>query len=183
MINRSQAILLAIASLLALPVVAATTLYFAGWRPGGAPNGELLQPPRKLVASLSSADGRSVALAPDHWHLIIAGSGPCNDECVHLLDEARRIHVALYKQMPHVDRVWVTDSLRDRGDDLNRLRQLQPDLIAAQMRPTPGSDFDLDQPGHRIYLMDPNGRVVMRYRADANPKGVLKDMERLLRYS
>lgn len=181
--TRPRIILLAIVGLLAMPVVLAAGLYFAGWRPAGKPNGELLQPPRNLAAPLAATDGRALALSADHWHLAVAGTGPCADECRRLLDEARRIHVALYKQMPHVDRLWITDDLRAHGDERLQLIKLQPDLIAAQASAADRSGFDMDRPGHRIYLIDPAGRVVMRYAADANPKGVLKDMERLLRYS
>lgn len=179
--TRAQTKLLLIVGLMALPMVLATGLYFAGWRPGGQPNGELLQPPRSLPVPLASADGHALALATDRWHLIVAGSGPCADDCRRLLDEARRIHVALYKLMPHVDRIWLTDKLH--AAEINTLRSEQPDLISAQAPSAAKTGFDMDQPGHRIYLMDPNGRVVMRYRADVSPKGVLKDMERLLRYS
>ena len=43
--------------------------------------------------------------------------------------------------------------------------------------------FDLDTAGHRVYVVDPTGRIILRYPADAEPRDILKDMERLLRYA
>jgi hypothetical protein len=37
--------------------------------------------------------------------------------------------------------------------------------------------------GEWIYLIDPLGNLLMRYGSDANPKGMLEDLERLLKYS
>ena len=43
--------------------------------------------------------------------------------------------------------------------------------------------FALGQAGHRVYVLDPAGRIILRYAPDADPRGILKDMERLLRYA
>jgi hypothetical protein len=34
-----------------------------------------------------------------------------------------------------------------------------------------------------VYLVDPNGNVMMRWRSEDDPKGMLRDLERLLRAS
>jgi len=34
-----------------------------------------------------------------------------------------------------------------------------------------------------VYLVDPNGNVMMRWRAGDDPRGMLRDLERLLRAS
>jgi glutathione peroxidase-family protein len=47
--------------------------------------------------------------------------------------------------------------------------------------------FSLDeqQPmaARRVYLVDPLGNLMMRYEPDDEPKGMIKDLERLLKYS
>jgi hypothetical protein len=47
--------------------------------------------------------------------------------------------------------------------------------------------FALDgrEPLHagRMYLVDPLGNLMMSYEADADPGGMIKDLERLLKYS
>ncbi|HEY6897603.1 MAG TPA: hypothetical protein VI279_10095 [Rhodocyclaceae bacterium] len=182
-INKTQRTLLLVVGLMLLPVIAATALYFSGWQPTGKPNGELLQPAVALHGDLSTPEGAALPLAKleGRWHLVVAGAGACNDNCLALLDNARRIHVALYKQMPQVDRLWLSNAAN--AVEASALRSQQPDLIAAVASNEARIGFDLDRPGHRLYLMDPAGRVVMRYAPDTQPKAVLKDLERLLRFS
>ena len=65
------------------------------------------------------------------------------------------------------------------------LRSTQPDLVVAALEQNRNA-LDLDQAGHRLYLIDPQGLVVMRYPALDEPallKAALKDQERLLRFS
>jgi len=174
--NKSTRTLLLIVGLLASPVVVASALYLSGWQPTGKPSGELLQPPRTLVTPLAAnTEGR--------WLIVVAGAGSCDQTCVQLLDETRRIHVALYKQMPRVARLWLSDDQAAVLHDGTRLQQQQPDLVTADVSTANRKSFDMDSAGYRVYLMDPQGRLVLRYPADAPPKGILKDMERLLRYS
>jgi hypothetical protein len=35
----------------------------------------------------------------------------------------------------------------------------------------------------RVYLVDPLGNLMMYYLPDANPRGMIKDLHRLLKYS
>ena len=93
----------------------------------------------------------------------------------------RPIHVALYKQMPRVQRAWQSDQ---RPPDDAPLLALQPDLhTAVATSDEARRAFDLGQAGHRVYVLDPAGRIILRYAPDADPRGILKDMERLLRYA
>jgi len=175
--NRSGRTLLLLVGLLVSPFVVASALYWSGWQPGGAPRGQLLQPPRPLPATFP-------ALADGRWLLVVAGAGPCAEQCEQLLDESRRIQVALYKQMPRLSRLWLGDvAIATEA----RLHQRQPDLAtmpASTSMPEVRQAFELNV-GHRpylIYLMDPQGRLVLRYQADAPPGDILKDLQRLLRY-
>ena len=43
--------------------------------------------------------------------------------------------------------------------------------------------FDLTTAGHRVFVVDPLGQIILRYATDADPKDILKDMDRLLRYA
>ncbi|RTL54192.1 MAG: hypothetical protein EKK46_08665 [Rhodocyclaceae bacterium] len=184
--NKGYRMLFLVVGLMLLPVVLATALYFGGWQPPMArPNGELLDPPHALPFAFTTSSGEklSAKALQGQWHLVVAGAGACDAACLQLLDESRRIHVALYKQMSRVSRLLLGDDIDILRKDSQRLTQLQPDLIIAGIPREGYKEFDMASPGHRIYLMDPDGRLVMRYPADAPPKGILKDMERLLRFS
>lgn len=169
-----------IVALLALPFAIAAGLYLWGWHPDHAGNhGELLAPPR-VLPTLTDSTGRPTQL-DGHWTLVVAGSGPCDDACRRWVVSARQVHVALYKQMPRVRRAWLTDL---PAPDPAPLVALQPDLVTLRA-PDPGARaaFDLGEPGHRVFVVDPAGRVILRYAPDADPRGILKDLERLLRYA
>jgi hypothetical protein len=70
------------------------------------------------------------------------------------------------------------------------LRVEHPDLIAVQagaaaalvgVLPSFGG-VPADTAG-RVYVIDPLGNLMMSYAAEANPKGLLEDMKRLLKLS
>ncbi|NML25909.1 hypothetical protein [Zoogloea dura] len=170
-------------ALLALPFIVAASLYATGWRPAAAGNhGELLDPPRPLPA-LAGPHGEPLdkTSLEGHWNLVVAGPGPCDEACRHWIVATRQIHVALYKQMSRVQRTWLTDQA---APDSAPLTALQPDLHAAVAGSSAArAAFDLDAGGHRVYVVDPQGRIILRYPADAPPRDILKDMERLLRYA
>ena len=175
--------LLLILALLLLPFAIGGGLYTWGWRPDKSGNhGELLNPARPLPP-LSDATGQALAPADfnDHWSLVVAGSGPCGEACLQWIVATRQVHVALYKQMSRVQRVWLTDLATP---DAAPLLAIQPDLHAAIATGAAArAAFDLDGAGHRVYVVDPMGRIILRYAPDANPRDILKDMERLLRYA
>ena len=177
--------LLLVLALLLLPFATAAGLYALGWHPQQPANqGELLAPPRALPA-LSGIDGQ--ALPPSafagQWHIVVAGSGPCDAACTQWLTHTRQVHVALYQQMPRVHRAWLSapPGLASRFAPLQRM---QPDLRAFVATDAAARQaFDLDQAGYRVFVIDPMGQIILRYPPDADPRGLLKDMERLLRYA
>lgn len=175
--------LLLVVALLILPFAIGGGLYAWGWRPAKATShGELLTPPRP-VPPLADTAGKPVAKADfdGHWTLVVAGSGPCEAACRQWITITRQVHVALYKQMPRVQRAWVTDQ---PGADPAPLLAIQPDLhpLVATSTEAAGA-FDLSTAGHRVFVVDPLGQIILRYAPDADPKDILKDMDRLLRYA
>ncbi len=168
--------------LLLLPFGVAATLYFTGWHPERPGNhGELLSPPRALPPLVDARGAPLGSSATPHWRLVIAGSGPCDEACRKWVVLTRQVHVALYKQMSRVQRTWLTDQA---PPDDAALLALQPDLHTAVAADAASrAAFDLDSGGHRVYVVDPQDRIILRYAPDADPQGILKDMERLLRYA
>lgn len=162
--------LLLLVAVLALPFIAAAGLLASGWRPAAAPHyGELLpfSAPLSLDVLLIEAGPPKSALA-GRWLLVAVEPQACAADCVRRLDKLRRLHVALYKAMPRVRRVLLATAAPSLA---------QPDLNIASLTSWPA----LARPG--VYLVDPRGQAVLRYEQDAEPKAMLKDIERLLRYS
>lgn len=168
--------LLALVAVLALPFIAAATLITTGWRPATAPHyGELLAPAAPLsLDDLRIVAGPEKSALAGRWLLVAVEPHACAAECVRRLDELRRLHVALYKAMPRVRRVLLApyQPAFEQGE--------QPDLTIASFASWPA--LAASRPA--IYLIDPRGLAVLRYDAENfAPRGLLKDAERLLRYS
>lgn len=178
-------LLLVLAALFALPIAVAAALLALGWRPAqGGPHGELIAATEPLpFDGLRGADGRTLPadLLAGKWTLLIADAGPCGTECQARIDTVRRVHVALNKQMPRIRRVWLSpDPTHDA--QLPTLKASYPDLVIAAPA-SPGWQALLAEPSAHLFVIDPTGRTVLRYREPFDAKGALKDVERLLRYS
>jgi len=165
--------LLLLVAVLALPFVTAAVLIAAGWRPSAAPHyGELLPPAAPLsLDELNILAGPEKSALAGRWLLVAVEPQDCAADCVRRLDELRRLHVALYKAMPRVKRVLLAPGVPVAPS------LAQPDLTIAALASWPA----LERPG--VYLVDPRGQAVLHYAHGAEPKAMLKDIERLLRYS
>lgn len=172
-----------LAAVFVLPVVLGSGLFWSGWRPGKFVNhGELLQPPRVLPENgLRHADGRPLPSSQlrGKWLLLMAAEPGCDATCERDLQQLRQVHIALNKEQSRVQRVFISTGAA--RPTLASMQQDFPDLLVASTTDTPWRQA-LD--GSRtLYLVDPLGNIMMRYGDPADMRGVLKDLERLLKYS
>jgi len=108
--RQGRLMLALIVGLLALPFIIGAGLYFGGWHPSRiGHHGHLLNPPRPLPEPMLRSTGKN----SEKWKLVLRVSGPCTAECASRLDEMRRIHVALYKNMSRLSRAVLTDQPDD----------------------------------------------------------------------
>ena len=186
-----RSILLTI-TLLMLPFLLAFGLYWLDWRPGKLANhGELIEPPQALPeAGLINVDSSPLPTAQlrHKWTLVLAINAPCDNICQHDLHQMRQVQVALNKEMVRLRRVLISHSVSDLATDpaLPEVRRRYPDLLIA----APAADAQgtlwrktMDNTNYRFYLIDPLGNVMMRYPNKPDMTGMLKDLERLLKYS
>jgi hypothetical protein len=179
--------LLLVAALFVMPLATAILLYYAsGWRPGVRSQGTLIDPPRPLaVAGLALPDGRPAGsgVLRGRWSLVHPAVA-CDERTEALLDELARLRLALDKDASRVQRVLLHTgacagvSLPSRDADLLVLAAAGPageEFVAAFPPAADGS------PG--IYIVDPHGNLMMSYPASGSARGLLKDLERLLRLS
>jgi len=177
--QRQWTILLSLAAVFALPLLGAWAMYH--YQPfekrGELANGELITPPQRLqVAGLQTLDGAPVDdLFHGKWTLLYhaqasEGQLACAADCQSLMDTLRRVRLATSKSMRHVQRVLVqpTGTAAPVGVD-DGLQVVQAD------------SWPLDSGS--VYVVDPQGYVALRYRPGFEPKGLLKDLQRLLRLS
>jgi hypothetical protein len=180
--RQGRLMLALIVGLLALPFIIGAGLYFGGWQPPlTSPHGHLLNPPRQLPEQMlrpmgASVGARTAGNDDGKWRLVLHVRGPCTNECTARIDEMRRIHVALYKNMSRLSRVVLIDQPNDPA--LLALCESQPDLI---LQTTLSNELaDIADP---LLLVDPQDQLVMTYPANASPQGVRADLERLLKYA
>jgi hypothetical protein len=200
--RRQRRILIAVALLFFAPLGLAFYLYYGhvGWRPGGHVNhGELIDPPRPLPALTlpmvtsghpggEPADG--TVTGPDFlkhkWTFLYWGSGACSARCRIDLHNTRQVRIALNRDMDRVQRVFLAEGA---CCDRDFLREQHPDLITVRATAAAapllalleaGQGAGVDRVDDRIYLIDPLGNLMMSYAPDANAKGMLEDIKRLL---
>lgn len=181
--------LLLVASLFFVPLAAAAFLYFySGWRPAvGVQHGELIDPPLPLPALELALQGGGNAPADalrGRWSLVHIVTGPCDERCLAVLAQLRQLRFALDKDAARVQRVLLHAGLCcDTGS-----QAVEPDLLVLAATGPEGEAFRALFPaaadgGPGIYLVDPHGNLMMSYPATGAARGLLKDLERLLRLS
>lgn len=175
------------------PVVLGTTLYFSGWRPQGRAlhHGELVQPAKPLSdIALRKTDGSESRLSTlrGSWILITFSHLPCNTACQNNLYKMQQVRLTQGKDAGRVQRVFITAS--GSGDAAALAAQYTgmqvftgaPAELQKAAQEFAGDEKSFNE-SERVYLIDPLGNLVLRYRADADPSGMRKDLARLLRLS
>jgi hypothetical protein len=178
---------LLVASIFLVPLIAAIALYFSSdWRPVVNSQGTLIDPPRMLTASgVAFPDGKPAPadVFEGKWS-IVHPAAACDARTEALFEELGRVRIALDKDAPRVRRVLLhggncAGATMPTGDsDFTVLAATGPEGRALLAAFPPAVD---GQPG--IYLVDPHGNLMMSYPASGSARGLLKDLERLLRLS
>lgn len=185
---RGRVILAGLFAIFFLPIFAALMLNveLPQWLPFGKANhGNLIEPAARIGASaLSGVDGLPAegGWLEGKWTLIYIEPSACLAECERAVYRMRQSRFAMGKDMDRVQRMVITPTIRAK-ETAEKLLGDDPDLkvVAADPKWLNGS-----RPGAgeaEIYIVDPQGFMVMWYRADADPGGLIKDLQRLLKIS
>ena len=172
-----------IAALFLAPIVASLAAY-RFLRPEPTANyGELLLPPASITShSFGRFDGGAFAFSDlrGRWILVASDSGGCAPPCMEKLTAMRQVRLALGRNAARVARVFVVDDLR--APEHAAFTAFEGTVVAI---PPAGTSLPSGAANDRahIYLVDPLGNVMMRWHARPELKGMLKDLERLLKAS
>jgi hypothetical protein len=185
---RGRRHLILIASLFVVPLATAILLYYSSdWRPVVNAQGTLIEPPRPVdVAGVRLADGRPAPaeVLTGRWSVIHPATGRCDERTRALLDELARVRLALDKDADRVRRVL----FHDGGCEGIATGPRDADLLVLAATDNAGEAFRAQFPpavdgAPGIYIVDPHGNLMMSYPASGSARGLLKDLERLLRLS
>ena len=182
--TRNRLKLVGIGVLAALPVIASYLLYWS-WTPERHTNyGTLLEPhplPQMRMRTLNDEPFDFEKLH-GRWILLATDGGKCGPRCQLQLWKMRQVRLAQGKEMNRVERVWLIDD----GE--------KPDAAILQAHTglwvvnAPAQAITAALPAERssrehVYLIDPLGNLMLRFPRDAEPKQMIRDLARLLKYS
>ena len=177
--NRNRGMLIAIIVIFLGSFIVAGALRFSGWRPEALKNkGELLQPPGDLrrVKPLLT-DGSEYQWNPVErtWRIALAPPTNCTTQCVELARQINLVWQLFGREADRVHVLWIgTPPAGATKLQTLRLLQQSPALRSALPRVD-------DAKGVPVYVIDPNGFVILRYAPGFDPADLRTDMARLLR--
>ena len=183
-VRRNRWLLLAIAALFFGSLALAGILRFSGWHPPATKaHGELLQPPADLrrVTPLES-NGSAYRWNPAErtWRIALAPPTDCTQACVQLGQQLLTVWQLMGPDAEHLQVLWIGEPPKElpRGGALHVLRS-DPALLAGLPRLQPATGEARD--GVPVYVIDPNGFVVLRYAPGFDPSGLRADLAKLLK--
>ncbi len=177
------------------PALVAWLVLTKAWLPSGSvAHGNLVQPARPLsVSNLPALDGSMVSLEKlrGRWTFLLFDGSLCDQVCRDNLYKTRQIRLAVGEDTHRVQRVMVlteteaAESFRQVLTDHQDLIVLAPEApslqaLLSEFRMSEGEPVGTLR---RVYIVDPIGNLMMYYDKGAEAKGILEDLERLLKAS
>ena len=188
-LKRRRILLLTIAAIFFGSLLLGGVLRFSGWRPSGTKNhGEILRPYADLRAiSPQLTTGQIYSWAPKErlWRILLVPSthcvGTCTDTVAHNIDIVWQL---MGRHANRIDILWLCPQNNCTPPSLlqehSALHMLEPNSKLRAALP------DVDK--HRtknnavpVYVIDPNGFVVLRYPSGFDPSGLRSDLAKLLK--
>jgi cytochrome oxidase Cu insertion factor (SCO1/SenC/PrrC family) len=180
--RRGRLIVAAIFAVCAAPLVAALVAYHF-FPPAGRTNyGELVAPRPLPNVTLRRLDGRPFAPADlrGKWVLLHADAAACGAACQEKLFQMRQVRLAQGTNMDRIERLWL---VLDAGEPPPRIARLYEGAVIARAAPEVLAALPAAEVRDHVFLVDPRGNVMLRFPPHANPKRMIQDLERLLKYS
>ena len=175
---RSRLVLLLIAAAFLGSFGVAALLRFPGCQPQGKRNhGELLRPPVELAGqALLHADGSRFEWHPERntWRFLVAPAPGCTQACTRTLDALHRLWLSEGRKAERVEVLWFGEL--PPGPRFRALLPMRADAALAAHLPQAASAQALP-----VYLVDPDGYLVLHYRPGFELGGVRKDLGKLVK--
>lgn len=177
--NRNRLVLILIAAFFFVPMLVAGILRFTDHHPAVTrQHGELLDPKPDLRALAPSfMDGKPYPWQPQArvWRIVVAPQPGCLDACVKLSRELDTVWQLFGKDADQVDILWF-GALPEGAARPPSLRLLADSQSTRARLPRLN-----DPAGTPVYVIDPNGFVILRYAPGFEPGGLRADLVKLLK--
>lgn len=182
--------LILLVAFLAAPLVLMSVPYFDDWRQSRTvTHGARIDPPQPVAAGrFTTLDGSPLGFSAlnGKWTLLYFDAAECVDSCTVQLSKMRQAVTALGREADRVQRVFVVTDAKA----LDLLRYTLRDYPG--MRALTGPATEVGRLARRvvghnreagIYLMDPQGNVILYFRPETDADGLRTDLARLPRVS
>jgi len=152
-------------------------------------HGTLIQPAQPLDEfKLSALDGKLWGREQftGKWTLLYVGDETCDLYCEANLFKMRQVRLTLGRDSDRVQRKYLGVHTQQDAHAIEEIFTKYPRMNVAWFNKSEVNKSIpqiKDLPIHRIYVIDPNGNLMMWYSKDATSKGMKKDLKRLLKVS
>ena len=175
--RHNRTVFLILAGIVVVPMLVAYVAYFhlPGWIPAGMTNeGVLVNPP------VYAGEVNPALVGSETWLLVQPVGGNCDASCEQLLYLARQVVTGLGKDAPRVKRILMAS--RPISDEFSSILEREH----AEVEVVAGDHARLNAiTNHKpvLFLIDPNGNLMMFYTLEKAGEPMLKDLKHLLRVS
>ncbi len=141
-------------------------------------------------ASLAQGEAARLGDFGGRWLLVWVGSSPCGEDCLQTLLQMRQIRLTTGRDRDRVERVWLQVALPSAESQEEALpaglegtwvlstrvdpREAWANRLPADLRP---------EASRGIWLIDPQGHLMMHFPPGTDPAKIKKDLIRLLKAS
>lgn len=182
--RRNRGLLIAIVAIFFVPMIIAGLLRFTDHYPAARrQKGELIEPPADLRRYTPRLlDGGAYAWNPvqRQWRVLVAAPALCDAACEKVARDIGTVWQLFGKDADRVDVLWwcaaAPCTWPAAAARPATLRLLAPDPAARAKLPKVDAGA-----GVPVYVVDPNGFVILRYAPGSDLAGVRSDLSRLLK--
>lgn len=157
-------------------------------------HGELITPPSRFTElSLTNLDNQQPMSSDEllgKWWILYVGPSKCYQECQNILYNMRQIKVALGKNSNRVERIFIPHPQCPINVCEQYLSEFYPDMLRVKLQTQPFEALFKENSGYNhneiigdIFIIDPQGNMMMHYSPEQDPQDILKDLKKLLRAS
>lgn len=161
---------------------------------GVSHNGILIDPPRPIenfqLSNPAAPESKEFSLH-GKWSLVYLLDGSCDANCQENIYKMRQIRLATSKYAHRVQRLVIHTTENTELFTAEQINDYQGQLMLFNgmlQKPEYEDLFKIDANDEpfsqqRLYLIDPLGNLMMTFPSGVDPRGIIKDMKRLLKYS
>jgi len=187
--NKGKLTLIGIFLLFFIPIITSWYLVFYTdfmYDAQGIQHGKLISP----VISIGAINAKEISTMDEvviekKWVLVFIQNNLCNEFCKERLYQVRQIRLALGEDRDKVDRLVIFNQINDLNelkDSYSGQKFIDQSFMNYQGLVKKFNDSYADKK-NPIFLLDPYGFLMMQYPEGTEPKGIIKDIERLIRNS